>query len=214
VAPLPRLMLVTDRARAGGLRLLCDAVARAARAGPLLVQVREPDLGDPALEDLLRDLVRATAGSAAVLVVNGRPAVARERGLGLHLPEDAPGTAAARARRAGGVPCLGRSVHSTQAARTALAEPLDYLVFGHVWDTPSKAGRPGRGLAELARVAEAAPLPVFAIGGVSVVRVRDAIDAGAHGVAVSRAILGAADPGAATAMLLRALERAGSAQRC
>jgi thiamine-phosphate pyrophosphorylase len=64
-----------------------------------------------------------------------------------------------------------------------------------VFSTGSKPGHPGAGVDALARLAEiVAPVPVFAIGGFTPERAASALGAGAHGVAVRSAILGAAEP--------------------
>jgi thiamine-phosphate pyrophosphorylase len=202
---LPRLLLVTDRRRAVR-QDLAAALRGAAAGGVRFVQVREPDLDDRGLREVLR-AAADVGGGAIELVVNGRPGLACELGVGVHLPAAAPGEPAAAARRRGAIPRLGRSVHSAPAARRAVErEPLDYLVFGHVWETASKPGLPARGIDELARVVDAvAPVPVLAIGGITPERVAAVLGAGAWGVAVCGGILAAPDPRAAAAAFLRGL---------
>lgn len=80
-------------------------------------------------------------------------------------------------------------------ARRALAEGASYVVVGPVFPTASKPGHPGAGLEALGRLARiVAPVPVLAIGGLTPNRVAPVLAAGAHGVAVRSAILGAPDP--------------------
>jgi thiamine-phosphate pyrophosphorylase len=97
---------------------------------------------------------------------------------------------------------LGYSAHAPAETADATA---DVVVFGPVWDTPSKRGLgPPHGPAGLRAAVAAARAPVLAIGGIDAARAGEARRAGAVGVAVIRAILGAADPGAATRALLAA----------
>ena len=179
-------MLVTDRHRTRG-RDLCEIVADAVRGGVGLVQVREPDLPGDELRRLVRDIAMLLPPGIPVLV-NGRARVARQLGLGLHLPASAPPPPPpAVAGR-----LYGRSAHDAAETRRALDERVSYLVVGTLWDSGGKRGRGVEILHELAELAHG--VPIFGIGGVTVARVPRAIHAGAHGVAVSGAILEENDP--------------------
>jgi thiamine-phosphate diphosphorylase len=199
---LPRLMLVTDRHATRG-RDLVRVVAAAVAGGAALVQVRERDLPEAALERLLRRLGARLRGRRVRLLVNGAPALARRLRIGLHLPAAAPLPAGPR-------PALyGRAVHDEAEAQRALGEGAAYVVVGPVFPTGSKPGHPGIGLAGLAALARTvAPVPVFAIGGITPARVPAVIDAGAFGVAVRSGILAAAAPRAAAAAFRAALAAA------
>jgi thiazole tautomerase (transcriptional regulator TenI) len=79
---------------------------------------------------------------------------------------------------------LGRSVHTREEAiEASRAGGLDYLMFGHVFDTASKPGLEPAGLATLRTVAVATPLPVLAVGGITSARMAEVGQAGASGVA-------------------------------
>jgi thiamine-phosphate pyrophosphorylase len=180
-------MLVTDRRETQG-RDLVDVVAAAVAGGVGLVQVRERDLPEPEIADLLRRLLARLEGAPARLLLNGYPDLARTLGVGLHLPAAAP-------RPAEPPPLYGRAVHDEGEARRALAERVSYVVVGPVFPTGSKPGHPGAGVETLARLATAvAPTPVYAIGGLTPERVVSVLAAGAHGVAVRSAMLSARDP--------------------
>ena len=97
------------------------------------------------------------------------------------------------ARRLAPAMALGASVHAVEQAIEADRGGATWLVAGHVFDTASHQGVPGRGLAFVRAVREASSLPLLAIGGVTAERVGELLAAGAHGVAVIRGIWGARD---------------------
>jgi len=197
-APLPRLMLVTDRRATDG-RDLVDVVEAAVAGGVGLVQLRERDLPEPEIADLLRRLLARLEGTPARVLLNGHPDVARALGVGLHLPAAVP-------RPADPPPLYGRAVHDEAEARRALAEKVSYVVVGPVFPTGSKPGHPGAGVDSLARLVTAvAPTPVYAIGGLTPERVGSVRGAGAHGAAVRSAILSARDPKGAARTFAAAL---------
>jgi len=203
---LPRLLLVTDRHATRG-RELGTITVDAIRAGLRFVQLREKDLGD---EALLRigERLRAAMPADGAVVVNGRPAVAEGLGAGLHLP-----ASAAPVPLSGHGP-RGRSVHGPAELAAALAEGVDYVVAGNVYDTTSKPGLPGRGPGWLEEICRAAgETPVFAIGGVDAGRILDVLRAGAFGIAVRDAVLRASDPARAVRELLAEIERCAGALR-
>lgn len=202
VRAVPRLLLVTDRHATGG-RDLVDVVAAALDAGLPAVQLRDKDLSGRALLVLAERLRAVTARSGALLLVNDRVDVAIAAAAdGVHLgggsmPVDVvrgllPATA-----------LVGVSTHTADEVRHTTA---DYAVFGPVRATPSKAAfGPPQGLERLTEAVHVAPVPVLAIGGIEPADVAAMRRAGAHGVAVIRAILAAPDPGAATRALLKGL---------
>ncbi len=83
---------------------------------------------------------------------------------------------------------LGASVHEADDVRRAVDAGVDYLVFGHVFPTASKAGAPPRGVKALAAVVRASGVPVLAIGGVTAGNVAEVLAAGAAGVVVRSGI--------------------------
>src|SRR4030095_4352819 len=88
----------------------------------------------------------------------------------------------------------------------AEAGGADYVVFGPIYETPSKhMYGPPLGLSKLEEPAGAVRVARVGIGGVAAARARDMRSAGAFGVAVITAILGAEDAEAATRALLDAL---------
>lgn len=171
-------------------------------AWPWLLQWREKDA--PPRATYARLLALADLPDLP-LVVNDRVDLALALGRGVHLTEASLPTRVVRALLPAGT-LLGRSTHDLVAAVRAAAEGTDYIVFGPIFDTPSKrVYGPPRGLEALAEVTAAVPVPVFAIGGIDVDRIAACRAAGAHGIAVIRALWADPDPGAALVRLLTAL---------
>lgn len=201
------LYLVTDRLIAR--RPLSDVVEECVDAGLRAVQLREKDLAVRDLLALAAPLREATRRHGARLLINDRADVALAAGAdGVQRTHDSLPVEALR--RIGPPPFLiAASVHSEAEAHQAAMEGADFLVFGPVYETPSKrAYGPPQGLAALESVAAAVDRPVIAIGGINPARVAEVLAAGAAGVAVISAILAADRPADATKAFLDALGRA------
>ncbi len=179
----PRLMAISDRRALGRpledwLMDLDDQVDA--------VQLREKDLNGRQLLTLAVGLCAAAPPGTGILV-NGRADVALAAGCaGVHLTSTGLPVAALR-RRFGDRLLIGRSTHRPEEVEAARRAGADYVVFGPVFPTPSKAphGEPP-GLPGLRR-ATACGLPVLAIGGIGPDRMAEVAAAGAAGVAGIRA---------------------------
>lgn len=169
-----------------------EIATAAVQGGCDAVHLRLPGARTNELLPLARALRARLVGTT--LFVNDRPDVALIAGFdGIQLPD--AGSSPSEARRiAGNHVLIGRSVHDSARARCAEAEGADFLLVGHIFDTDSKAGTPGRGLDWLAEIAAETALPVIAIGGITVERIPTVLDAGAHGIALGRELLLANDP--------------------
>ncbi|GAB3350254.1 thiamine phosphate synthase [Modestobacter lapidis] len=209
--------------RLGGLHVLTDArggqraleaVAAAVAAGAPVVQVRAKECTDRELYDFAAAVVAICLPARVTCLVNDRVDVALAVGAaGTHLGATDLPVAAAR-RVAGPDHLIGGTAREPERARQLVAEGADYLGVGPAWPTTTKTGLPAAlGPAGLRAVAEAVDVPVVAIGGVTAERVPELLAAGAAGVAVVGAIAAAADPGAATRKLLRALAGASGGNR-
>jgi thiamine biosynthesis protein ThiS len=199
---IPRLMLVTDRLRASGP--IADVVRAAVDGGVQAVQIREKDLPEPELASLAHQICEAVAGRVPV-VINSFPALASSLGIGLHLPESMPLTAAGQAQLAGDA-LLGRAVHTPESAAQSLG--FDYVIAGHVFETSSKLGLPVLGPSRLADIVKSSPCPVLAIGGIIPERVHAVLASGAHGIAVMSGICASDDPAGRARQYLEALNGA------
>jgi thiamine-phosphate pyrophosphorylase len=206
----PVLCLVTDRRSARGA--LVDAVAAAVAAGVDWVQVREKDLDGAALLSLTLQLVDAArdADERVRILVNRRIDVAlAARADGVHLGFDALRPEAAR-QLLGPKALIGIATHAPDEISQETRETLSYAQLAPVFAPLSKpSGRAALGLAALSRAARQGT-PLLAQGGIDASNAAACLDAGAAGVAVTGAILGSSDPGAAAVALRSALDRAAS----
>jgi thiamine-phosphate pyrophosphorylase len=191
---IPRLYVVTDRQQTAG-RPLEEVVAAAARGGAGMIQLREKDLTARELYDLGAHLQSLLMPHGIPLLINDRLDVALALdAAGVHLAGHSLAPAQAR-RVLGPDKLLGVSTHSLDDARQAMREGVDFIVFGPVFDTPSKRqyGTP-QGLQRLTEVVAHVTCPVIAIGGIDLDNLPQVLHTGAHGVAMIRAVLAAPDP--------------------
>ncbi|MCP9455833.1 MAG: thiamine phosphate synthase [Nitrospira sp.] len=201
-----RLLLVTDRTRVQA-RPFMDLLAEAINAGLPAIQLRERDLST---RELLRvgGVLRAMAAPRGVcLLINDRVDLAMTLGLtGVHLRANSLPIPVVR-RLVGSASLIGQSTHSLAEVRAASQQGADYIVFGPVFDTPSKRpyGSP-LGLDQLAEACRISKVPVFAIGGVTTASVPIVRQAGAYGVAVIGAVLNRVDVGEAIREFMAVLE--------
>jgi thiamine-phosphate pyrophosphorylase len=208
---------------------LSALIARAALAGVDWIQIREKDM--PAREllalaqsavaenrgfgaperDKSKNNIRIVAGGIGTtrgcIFVNDKLDVALAAGAaGVHLGGQSLPVAAVNAARVGGILpeefLVGASCHSLEAARAAERDGADYIFFGPVFATPSKAefGAP-QGIGKLAEVSRNLEIPVLAIGGVNEENAAECFVAGAAGIAAIRMFQEAADLPALVARL-------------
>jgi thiamine-phosphate pyrophosphorylase len=187
-------------------RALERAVMRASRmlaAEPCMLQIRAKALRAADLATLARAVLPLARAAAVPLCVNDRLDVALAVGAeAVHLGQDDLPLAEAR-RVASAVPANGRlligiSTHNPEQARAAVAGGADYIAFGPVFVTTTKARPdPTVGIDWLRQIAATATVPVVAIGGIAVGRAVEIAATGAAAAALIAAIDRASDPVAA-----------------
>ena len=185
---IPRLMAITHL-RGLGPRAFTDWLAELADAGVDSVQIREKERPDEEVY-LLARRARTELPESVRVLVNGRLDVALAAGAdGVHLPSsglpaDALRTWASAVRGLDGPRVLiGRSTHTPEEVDRARREGVDYVTFGPLFPTPSKARFGPPPGPEGLRRAVARGVPVIALGGIDASAVRTALGAGAVGVA-------------------------------
>jgi len=194
------LYFVTDRTQTAG-RPLVDVVHAVLDGGVRAVQLREKDLEGGELYRLATDLRSLTFRYSARLLINDRIDVALAvEADGVHLGQNSFSVATAR-QLLGSAKLIGVSTHTS--AEIAAAAGADFIVFGPVYFTPSKAayGEP-QGLERLQQAVQQSPVPVIAIGGIKKEYIAEVIATGAQGIGVITAISAAPDPAQAARELL------------
>ncbi len=102
---------------------------------------------------------------------------------------------------------IGISTHNPQQALTADQEGADYIGFGPLFGTTTKAtGYTARGLEQLQEIRKQVRIPIVTIGGITVERAPSALQAGADAVAIISDIVRAPDITHRVETLLRQLE--------
>jgi thiamine-phosphate pyrophosphorylase len=153
-----------------------------------LVQIREKNLSARLLYQLSASAAAITRGSATKLLVNDRADIAFAAGAdGVHLTAHSLQADVVRSTF-GDEFLIGVSTHSLAEASVARRNGADFVVFGPVFNTASKREyREPLGLTRLAQAAsELSPFPVLALGGLTIDKVADCLQAGARGVAAIR----------------------------
>jgi thiamine-phosphate pyrophosphorylase len=195
---LQQLYYITDRRQFPGdaqeqERHLLENIAECAAAGVDLIQLREKDLSARALEELALKAMAAVAGSRTRLLINSRTDVALACGAhGVHLPANDLAASEVRAifARAGvSEPVIGVSAHSAAEVASAEAHGADFAVFGPVFEKSGTASREGleelRGICHRTEAAQP-PMPVLALGGITLENAPLCVAAGAAGIAAIR----------------------------
>ncbi|MBI5115432.1 thiamine phosphate synthase [Candidatus Poribacteria bacterium] len=200
------LYLITDRHQCSE-RDLAACVEKALRGGIRAVQMREKDLSTHERFEVGTRLRQVTNGFGARLLVNGDAALALAIGAdGVHLPQDGLPTDVCR-KLVGPEMLIGVSTHTMEEAREAQEKGADFITYGPIYYTPSKAqyGEP-KGIESLRTVCGTIRLPVFALGGMKTDNVVDVLSAGAAGIAMISAILGENDIEQAASLLAGKLQ--------
>ena len=188
------LCLITDRNNSRG-RELSLVVEEALKGGVKAVQLREKDLSSRELYETAYELRKLTSRYGARLFINDRVDIALAVDAdGVHL-----GNASIPIHRArkilGEKRLIGVSCHNRISAIAAEETGADFITFGPVFYTPSKAvyGDPV-GIGKLATVTDLLQIPVFALGGINRDTIPQVSAAGAHGIALVSAVMAADDP--------------------
>jgi thiamine-phosphate pyrophosphorylase len=159
-----------------------------------LIQLREKDLPVAEIVALAQEIRKIITASSGVtkLLINGRPDIALATGVhGVHLTST-PGelTAAqvrnlyASANRPG--PIITASCHTLDEVRRAREDHVNAILFGPVFEKRIADGphMTGQGLEQLREACtSAAPMPVYALGGVTFDNAPSCLEAGAAGIA-------------------------------
>jgi thiamine-phosphate pyrophosphorylase len=201
----PILCYVTDRQSLAGesaqvkKQALLALIEAFAEAGLDWIQIREKECSGQELAAFTSEAQRRAAESSTgsepplKIIVNDRlDVVIANRSDGVHLGEKSLPAAETKRLLRNSLPgqqplneiLVGVSCHSVEAAQDAARDGADYIFFGPVFATPSKAAfGPPQGLERLAEACASVSIPVLAIGGITLESAASCLASGASGIA-------------------------------
>jgi len=156
------------------------------KQGVKMLQLREKLISDKELIKIGKEIRAITKGSETSFVMNDRPDIAAICDADfLHLGQD--DISIEDARKIVGDMKIGLSTHSIQQVKAALVQKPDYIGFGPIYKTTTKAKPdPTVGVEKLRHVLDIATVPVVAIGGIFPENIDDILNAGAKNIALVR----------------------------
>jgi thiamine-phosphate pyrophosphorylase len=175
--------------------------------GADVIQFRQKSGATRVMIETARQMKQICFDRGAIFIVNDRLDVAiASASDGVHLGQDDFPIPQAR-KILGENKIIGGSAVTLDEAKKCLDEGADYVGFGPVYPTTSKADAgPDSGIDLLKEVTNRIPLPIIAIGGVNRDNTPEVVRAGAHGIAVISAVCCRDDPEGATHELFSALK--------
>lgn len=204
----PSVYVIVDRTFGRG-RPVEDIVTAAVAGGATMVQLREKEWSAGRVVEAGRRMLDVTRRAGVPLIINDRADIAMAIGAdGVHLgPDDLP----VRDARLllGPEKIIGASAATVEEALASQTAGADYVGVGSVFPTTSKPDAGDAiGVEPLVRIKAAVRIAVVAIGGITHANAFLAIRAGADGVAVISAVVGADDVADATRRLVEAVHAA------
>jgi thiamine-phosphate pyrophosphorylase len=192
------------------------ATAAALLAGGAdLLQLRAKGRDLATIRRVAETLIPLCRTAGVPFILNDHPALAAELGAdGVHIGQDDGPLASAR-ETIGLGKLIGRSTHSLDQARAAHAEGFDYIGFGPLFPTPTKAGRPAIGLQDIRAMEDEVGkhIPAFCIGGIKRSNLPEVLAAGARRVVIVSDLLTAPDVRAAAEAVETVLNRSSNGLR-
>ncbi len=189
---------------------LFETVEATLKGGLTLVQYRHKTADDIIRLEEAKKLKELCQTYGALFIVNDRIDIALAVNAdGVHLGQQDTPVAIAR-QLLGPQRLIGRSTTNSGEMQKAIAEGVDYIGVGPVYQTPTKQDKPAVGLEYVKHAANNCSIPWFAIGGIDTNNINDVIDAGASRIAVVRSLMQAEQPTLVTQYLLSQLNRVGS----
>jgi thiamine-phosphate pyrophosphorylase len=176
--------------------------------GVRAIQLREKDLSGQDLFQLAYKTRDLCARYDAQLFINDRVDVALAvDAAGVQLGKASIPIETARALL-GRHKLIGYSAHSLDETQTAQQSGTDFILFGPVYFTASKApyGTP-QGVATVKQIVEKVTVPLYAVGGINLDNIVDVRNAGVRGVAVISAISSAQNPREAAGSMISLFQR-------
>jgi thiamine-phosphate pyrophosphorylase len=158
------------------------------------IQLREKDLPASEIAALAREILQAiaTAASPTKLLLNSRPDIAIATAAhGVHLTAAPGGLTPTQVRSLytsanRSAPMITLSCHTLEDVHRARINRVDAVLFAPIFEkiVTGQTTTPGQGLDQLrAACLAASPIPIYALGGVTLENAATCLDAGATGIA-------------------------------
>ena len=186
-----------------------EVAAKLLAGGADILQLRAKGIPLEAVAAAARKIIPHCKAAGIPFILNDYPELAMELGAdGVHIGQEDGSIYDVRSKISDGM-IIGRSTHSLQQAKQALADGADYIGFGPLFPTPTKAGRPAIGLDDIAEMERevGSKIPAFCIGGIKPDNLGEVLAAGARRCVVVSHLLLAGDIAAETKILRAALTR-------
>jgi thiamine-phosphate pyrophosphorylase len=168
--------------------------------GADIIQLRAKGIPLETIAAAARKIIPLCKAAGVPFILNDHPEMAAELGAdGVHIGQDDGSIYDVRSRIPDGM-IIGRSTHSLAQAKQALADGADYIGFGPLFPTPTKAGRPAIGLGDISDMERevGSKIPAFCIGGIKPDNLGEVLAAGARRCVIVSHLLLAGDIAAAT----------------
>lgn len=150
---------------------------------PDMLILREKDLSEEEYFELAKKIKPMCDKAGVELVIHTYVNVAKKLGVkSIHLPLDKYIMLTEENKQL--FYNIGTSVHSLDDLDKAISFGVTYVLAGHIYDTDCKKGLPGRGIDFLQEICNNGRVPVIAIGGINMGRIKEVKDVGASGAAI------------------------------
>jgi thiamine-phosphate pyrophosphorylase len=186
-----------------------DVATKLLAGGVDILQLRAKGIPLDKVSGAARRIIPHCRRSSVPFILNDYPELAMELGAdGVHIGQDDGSIYDVRSR-IGPDMIIGRSTHSLAQAKQAHADGADYIGFGPLFPTPTKAGRPAIGLLDIAEMERevGSKIPAFCIGGIKMENLPQVLEVGARRCVIVSQLLTATDIQKATAEAKRALTK-------
>lgn len=192
--PLPSPLYAILDTSLGQGRPLISILRALLQGGARIIQLRAKEIASKEFYKLAVESREPTRRAGCLLIVNDRIDIAlAAHADGVHLGQEDISLEAAR-KLVGREKIIGISTHDLEQAREAERGGADYIGFGPIFGTSTKAtGYSARGLAMLKEIRSAVKIPIIAIGGITEENVSQVWDAGADSAAIISDIMKAED---------------------
>ncbi len=202
------LYVITDRELSKD-RTLEEVVNAALQGGVTVIQLREKKLTDREIFKMGMKIKPLIKKGGACFIINDRIDLALALDAdGVHLGQRDLPLCIAR-KLMGEKKIIGISVKTIEEAREAETQGANYLGVGGIYPTKTKKDTgPIGGPQRISQIRKAVSIPIIGIGGIQIHNIKDVIKAGADGIAVVSAVMGAPDIAEACRALKKEVLRA------